>query len=269
MKKTLLLSAVAFMAIFAVNAQTVWNFSNAPFGANAIAGGSAAIDWTKNFVTTDSLLVLGSSSNVVAPANWTGITANGKTIDGTAYTYRLQTGGGGATTSPSMIPTTRYILITVTGASVIKTGMISSSSSATRTLIIVNEDQSVVDSIVNIGGATASTYTYNYNGKAGKVYLYSRASGLNYYYLSATNVVKNKLPFVPSVSTGINQVMSDLGISFNGTEVVNTKGLNIEVYSVLGKKVAASKTSISTSNLQKGIYIVRAAGLNGSLKFSI
>ena len=67
----------------------------------------------------------------------------------------------------------------------------------------------------------------------------------------------------------VNQVLSDKGVSFNGTVVINTQGLDIEVYSVLGKKVATSKTNISTANFQKGVYVVRATGTNDSLKFSI
>ncbi len=254
---------MAFMAIVALNAQTVWNFSNAPFGANAIAGGSAAIDFTKNYVTTDSLLVIGS-----ATATPFAIDANAKTIDGTSYSYRLKTGGGGAPVSPSKVPTTRYLLFTVSGASTISAGMISSSSSATRTLIIVNEDQSLLDSVVNIGGATATTYTYNYTGKAGKVYLYSRASGINYYYLSVTNVVKTSQPFIP-VSTGLNSTITEKIVTFNGSEVLNPKGVNLEVYNMLGKKVATSKTNISTTNFQKGIYVVRASGSNDSMKIII
>lgn len=265
MKKTLLLSAMAFIAVLGLNAQTVWNFSNSPFGATGAAGGSAVINFAANYATTDSLLVIGTNGTV----NWTGLTTNSKTIDGTSYTYRLQTGGGGSPTLPSLIPTTRYLLFTVSGTSTFNIGMISSSTSLpNRTLIIVNEDQSKVDSIVSINGTTAATYTYNYTGKAGKVYLYSRSSGINFYYLSVTNVVKTSKPFLPATS-GVSQVLTDNGVSFNGREITNSNGLEIEVYNMMGKKVTTSKTNISTINLQKGIYVVRAAGSNESLKFSI
>ena len=70
-------------------------------------------------------------------------------------------------------------------------------------------------------------------------------------------------------STGVNQVLTDKGVSFNGTEILNTKGLSLEVYNVLGKKVAASTTSIPTANFQKGVYIVRVSGTNASLKICI
>jgi len=68
---------------------------------------------------------------------------------------------------------------------------------------------------------------------------------------------------------GVKQVLSDKGVSFNGTEILNNNGLSLEVYNVLGKKVATSMTSIPTAHFQKGVYIVRISGMNDSLKISI
>jgi hypothetical protein len=246
MRKTLLSLAIAILSVVAVNAQTVWNFSNAPFGA------TPTVTFTSTF--TNAALTVGTDG-----ISMFAVDASAKTIDGTAYTYRLKTGGGGAPVAPSKIPTTRYLSLNVSGTSTINVGMISSSSSATRTLIIVNADQSVLDSIVNVSGSTATTYTYNYTGAASTIYLYSRTSGINYYYLSATNVVL----------AGVNQVLADKGISFNGSEIKNDNHLDIEVYNVLGKKVAASKVEISTGNFHKGVYMVRVAGTTQSLKFVI
>jgi len=70
-------------------------------------------------------------------------------------------------------------------------------------------------------------------------------------------------------ATAVKQVLTDKGVSFNGTEIVNAKGLSLEVYSVLGKRVASSLTSIPTTNFQKGVYIVRVSGTNDSLKICI
>lgn len=246
MKKTLLLIAVALISLSNINAQKVWNFSNAPFGA------TPTVVFTSTF-TNDALTVGTDGTALFA------LDASGKTIDGTSYTYRLKTGGGGAPVAPSKIPVTRYLSFNVSGNSTINVGMMSSSSSATRTLIVVNADQSVLDSIVNVSGTAAATYTYNYTGAASTIYLYSRASGINYYYLSATNVVL----------ASVNQVLADKGVAFNGKEITNNNSLDIEVYDVTGKRVASSKTAISTSNFQKGIYLVRAAGIAQTLKFSI
>lgn len=209
MKKNLLIYiALATLSVTGF-AQTVWNFSNDPFGVNGATGGSAPIDFNKNYTTADGLLVATNGT-----ALW-GLTANNKTIDGTSYTYRLQSGGGGAAVAPSKIPTTRYLKFNVSGTSTINVGMISSNSTTTRTLIIVNQDESVVDSIVNIGGATAATYTYNYPGPASSLYLYSRTSGINFYYVSATNVVL----------TGTNDI--------NANKVVKS----VQLYDATGKKL--------------------------------
>jgi len=247
MKRTLLFTAIACMTVFGVNAQTVWNFSNAPFGA------TPTVVFTSTFTTPDGLTVGTDGTNLFT------LEANGKTIDGVAYTQRLKTGGSCSPVAPSKIPVTRYLAFDVSGPSTINIGMISSSSGATRTLIVVNANESVLDSVVNISGTTASTYTYNYTGAASKIYLYSRSSGINYYYLSATSVV----------ITSLNQILTDKGVSFNGSEICNTKGLSLEVYNVLCKRVASSMTSIPTANFQKGIYIVRASGMNNSLKICI
>ena len=72
-----------------------------------------------------------------------------------------------------------------------------------------------------------------------------------------------------NTGTSLNKILSDKGVSFNGTQIMNTKGLSLEVYSVLGKRVASSTASISTTNFQKGVYIVRVSGSNDSLKICI
>ena len=107
--------------------------------------------------------------------------------------------------------------------------------------------------------ATLTEATITYTGPATKLYMYNNAS-VALYYMSATNV---------ELSTGVNQISTEKDITFNGKEITNSKGLSLEVYNVLGKRVVSSTISIPTSNLSKGIYIVRVAGSNESLKFSI
>lgn len=245
MKKTLLLTFFAVLA-FGMNAQTVWNFSNAPFGS------SSTINFTANYTTSDGLTIATDGTN-----QWS-LTTNNKTIDGTPYTYRLQTGGGGAPTAPSKIPTTRYFSFNVSGNSTIAMGMISSSSSATRTLIIVNQNETVLDSITSIGGSTASTYTYNYSGPATKLYLYSRTSGINFYYLSATGVVAS-----------LKDVFIKNGVKITKSEIQNANNVELEVYNITGKKVTSSKENINLTNFSKGVYIVRIAGTGETQKFTI
>jgi hypothetical protein len=73
----------------------------------------------------------------------------------------------------------------------------------------------------------------------------------------------------PFVATAVNNVLSDKGISFNGTEIINQKGISIEVYNISGKRVTSATTSISTVNFPKGVYIVRVTGSDKSLKISL
>jgi Secretion system C-terminal sorting domain len=135
-----------------------------------------------------------------------------------------------------------------------------SSGDASRTLgVAVNGTE------VTTFASSASKNVY-LSGKyttaaAGTLTVYSKGSGM---YVCAIGVGVA----IPK-TTEINNVLTDKGVSFNGSEVVNTKGLNLEVYNMLGKKVATSKTNISTTNFQKGIYVVRVTGTNDSLKFSI
>ena len=62
--------------------------------------------------------------------------------------------------------------------------------------------------------------------------------------------------------------LEDKGVSFNGTDIVNEKNLSLEVYNVLGKLIAKSNTTINTNNFEKGIYMVRAQGVQDAFKFS-
>lgn len=68
--------------------------------------------------------------------------------------------------------------------------------------------------------------------------------------------------------SSVSNPLADV-VYFNGSEILNTEGLNIQMYNALGKLVRTSNaTSINVSDLQNGIYIVRAEGLKGALKIS-
>lgn len=252
MKRTLLLSAITIMGIFAVNAQKEWNFSNAPFG-------SAIPTYTANTIADGILIMAGATTSVV-------VDANAKKNGALSFTHRLKFGGSGApdrTTTPNL-PTTRALVVNVSGPGTISVCALSSSSSAARKLTITNGVDSLgffdaPGSYTDASSNTVGLQTFNYTGAAGKIYIYSPSSGVNIYYLSVSSYL----------SAGISSTLADKGVIFNGTEIVNSKGLSLEVYSVLGKRVSSSKSTISTSNFQKGIYFVRAAGLNEALKITI
>lgn len=243
MKRKLLSIFALGLAVIAMNAQTVWNFSEAPFGAGN------TLDFTSTFAVNGLTVATDGTSM------WT-TDANNKTIDGTAYTYRLKSGGGGSPAVGSKIPTTRFLSFNVSGPSVINIGMISSSSSASRIMRIVNTDQSVVDSIVDVIGTAAVTYTYNYQGGPSTIYLYSASSGINFYYLSATNL-----------TTGTTNTLKDKLISIQENQIVNLNNKKIRLYNALGSLVVESNKSINTSNLGHGIYMLQVEGMNKTVKF--
>jgi len=140
--------------------------------------------------------------------------------------------------------------------------------------------------VFSIGSKGSTANTFNVTGAtadAGNVALTAKPSAaysyINWKYTAtATEAIFTVSAggcIIKSIRTGA-EVLTETPnlsvsnyISFNGTQILNTKGLSLEVYNVLGKKVAGSLTSISTANFQKGVYIVRASGLNDSLKICI
>lgn len=70
----------------------------------------------------------------------------------------------------------------------------------------------------------------------------------------------------PQTVSKVNDVKSINGVSFNGSEITNNNGIELEVYNIIGKQVATATTSISTLDFPKGIYIVRAINTDSSFK---
>lgn len=280
MKKTLLLSAMILLASIAVNAQTtkIWNLGGDPtlatngspaFPVTAGIGNGTGTTGNPAFpVIINGLGITGISTNT----NMGAVNASVKTFTSpttsVAYSFvnRFQNNGAGYSgaaatdaTPTANMPIQRYISFNVSGPSAIYVLGVSGSSSSTTRAIFLSDGTNYYGSIVFPDATNITEGKINYTGSsAATLYLYSNAS-LNLYLISATNVA----------ATAVNQVLSDKGVSFNGTEITNSKGLALEVYNVLGKRVASSMTSIPTTNFQKGVYIVRAAGSIDSLKICI
>jgi hypothetical protein len=263
MKKTLLLSAMAFIVIFAVNAQKVWNLGGDPIlAATSPAFTTSSGVGTGPFpVTIDGLDITGISSN----ANMGGVNSSVKSFGTYNFVNRFQNNGAGYTgalatdlTPTTNMPVQRYLSFRVSGNSTIYVIGVTGSNSSSRTLFVTDGTTYIGKVDFPSGTGALNDGTVTYTGPAATLYLFSNSS-VNLYLISATNYL----------ASAINQVLTDQGVSFNGTEITNSKGIALEVYNVLGKKVASSMTSIPTTNFQKGIYIVRASGLNNSLKICI
>ena len=284
MKKTLLSFAIALMSVSAITAQTVWNLGGDPTvatngaaawpvstglasgvltGTTTSAGGTETINGltitTGNIVTTTLCGVVSvSAKSFTSPTTNTSYSfANKFLLNGSGYS-----GAAATDATPSVnMPTQKYASFNVSGNSTIYMIGVTGSSTSSRK-VFVTDGINYIGSVDFPGQASgtppANEGTINYTGPATKLYLFCNAS-VALYYISATNVV----------IAGVSNVLADKGISFNGKEITNKNNLQIEVYNVLGKKIATSTTNIATANLQKGVYIVKAVGTSGSLKFNI
>lgn len=211
MKKifTLIASVIVAMSVNAQE-QKVWNFS----------------DWeetTFNAVTTiDGLTVMANEESTVV------IDGNNKTIEGANNTYkctkRLKLGGTGSAEA-------RNLNFEVTGPCTINVGLISSSSSADRTLnVATGTFDNVVASLQAVGSpAQEQTYKYESNEPT-TVYLYSPSSGVNIYYIEVTYT-----------STNINNAIVEQGNE------------NAPVYNLAGQRVNKDSKGVLIQNGKKFI----------------
>ncbi|MDD4968172.1 MAG: hypothetical protein PHT07_01965 [Paludibacter sp.] len=278
MKKTLLFTVAVLLTAVSLSAQTVWNLGGDPTvatngsaawplntglanGSSTTYGGTETVNGltiTTGMISTTSLCGVVSASVKGFTSPTTSITyafVNKFLLNGAGYTGATNTD----VTPLVNMPTQKYASFDVSGNSTIYMIGVTGSNGSARNAFVTNGTSLIGTVNFPSSNAALSEGIINYTGPATKLYLFFNAS-IALCYLSATNVV---------VTTSVNQVLSDKGISYNGNEILNTNGLSLEVYNVIGKKVAASMASIPTNKFQKGVYIVRAAGLNDSMKICL
>lgn len=275
MKKTLLFATALMLCSVAINSQTTWNFggdaTNWPVFAGLANGNANPATLpggteTVNGLTINAGLVASTSTSpcgVVSASSKT-FTSTGGTVYSFANKFMLNGSGytGAVNTDATPLvnmPTSRYASFSVSGNSTIYMIGMTGSNTSSRKLFVT--DGTTYVGGVDFPGQASGTPPLNdgtitYTGPATTLYVFGNAS-VALYYLSATN----------AVLTSVNKTLSDKGVGYNGSEVSNKNGLSLEIYNMLGKKVASSITAISTSNLQKGVYLVRSAGIKEGLKF--
>lgn len=122
------------------------------------------------------------------------IAYNKKTVDGTKYFACFKTQGG-SKWEDSETPTSRIIEVDVTGPCTISAIMASSSKSDDRELYISTakvdsdydkDDESYVGCIDVKAADGTKQYTFDYQGEANTLYLYSHTGGINIYTISVT-----------------------------------------------------------------------------------
>ena len=107
------------------------------------------------------------------------VDGSNKTVDDIAFTSRLKLGGTGSEDA-------RHLQFIVTGPCTITAYLISSSSTADRSLnIAIGTFDNVVGSM-SAPGTTVAKQTYDYKGGAASIYLYSPDKGVNLYGIRLT-----------------------------------------------------------------------------------
>jgi hypothetical protein len=135
-----------------------WNFSSAEF--NSLQSPIA------EETTIEGLTIIASSDKAIS------YNTNNKSLDGYAFTHRLQLGGSGSTTS-------RALKFDVTGNCTVAVYMITGSGEVVRPLVVHDGTSELTR--LNTEGSAIKKYEYSYTGDGGSIYLYSGDSGINLY----------------------------------------------------------------------------------------
>ncbi|MDO9634543.1 MAG: T9SS type A sorting domain-containing protein [Paludibacter sp.] len=258
MKKTLLIAVATLLVTAGTFAQKTWIVGNDPVNFPVSPGIGAGPDLS---VYKDGL---GIHTGSLTSATMGQVEAQTPKIFGEAsYPNRFKFNGAGYTgaaiadVTPTVnMPTQRYLTISVSGNGTIKIQGVSGNSGETRRLFITN-GTSLIGTMVYPGGSAISEETVTYTGPATTLYLFTNQA-INLYRIEASSYT----------TASVDQILSNKGISFNGIEIKNTHNLSLEVYDVLGKRIASSNNNISVSSFDKGVYFVRAEGTKETLKFS-
>ncbi len=260
MKKTLLLLVAALFVTVSMSAQKVWNFSDFEPSTGIGAGPGLSV-----FIQD-----LGIHTGTQTGTNMGAVNSNSKTFGSYSFTQRFQFGGGGypganaADEVPTVnMPTQRFVTVKVTGpGTIIVHGLTASSSSDRR--LFVTDGVNLLGNLPFPASTDVSEQTLQYTGGPTVLYFFCN-NGINLYRLEVTSATTHS---IADFTNNVEQVLVDKGVFFNGSEVVNPNAVRLEVFNVVGKRVATSNTTINMSSFEKGIYFVRSADVKGVIKFS-
>ena len=147
-----------------VTESTWWNISDDAFNSLGTL--------TSNTIVNNLLIAANATSAVT-------VDGSSKTVDGISFSSRLKLGGAGTTES-------RHVSFMVTGPCNITAYLISSSSSADRTLNIAAGTFDNVVGSMSAPGTAVNKQSFDYSGDATTFYLYSSSGGVNIYGIRLT-----------------------------------------------------------------------------------
>ncbi|MDA3879244.1 MAG: cadherin-like beta sandwich domain-containing protein, partial [Prolixibacteraceae bacterium] len=169
--KTFTLKFLVMVCAFVVSGMTMghaqeWNISSDNF--NALGD---IVETT----TVDGLTIYASAEKDVT------IDDNNKSVDGMDFSFRLKLGGSGSLSDG--VAETRVLAFDVAGNTNISVAAMSSNSDNDRELIVVNATSGDTIGTHAALGAELTMSTFQYEGDATSIYMYSPSSGVNIYYI--------------------------------------------------------------------------------------
>lgn len=209
---------------------------------------AASVSWNfkdnafKNLGTIRSTTTVNNLTLIATAEKTMSVNPNSQTVDGTQYTYCLSLEGSGSKDY-------RCVKVPVSGASTIKVTLMSSGSNE-RSLVIANESGAQLATLS--AGTSAATKSYNYNGSAGYIYLYSAGSGINLYKIQIDSKSDSSVPTNPtdgSIVTNFSDLVSAISKAEKaGGGKVYVKGTSIDCTGQI--KLSASNANVSIIGLQ-------------------
>lgn len=216
-------------------ASTSWNFKDDAF---------KKLGTIHSTVTVNNLTLIATQDKTMS------IHPNTQTVDGTQYTYCLSLEGSGSKKY-------RCVKIPVAGVSTIKVTLMSSGSN-NRSLVIEDEAGSKLGSL--LAETTATTKSFNYNGSAGYLYLYSSDSGINIYKIQVDNKSDSAVPADPTDGTIVTNFKDLLTAISNAEKAgggrVYVKGTSIDCTGQIKLSRSNAKVSIIGLKNSDGSYPV-------------
>lgn len=203
-------------------ASTSWNFKDNAFKNLGVI---------RSTITVDNLTLLATEEKTMS------VNPDSQTVDGILYPYCLSLEGSGSTDY-------RSVKVPVAGASTIKVTLRSSGNN-TRSLVIADESGTPLTTLDAESNAT--TKSYNYNGQAGYVYLYSTNSGILLYKIQVDDKSGSSDPTDGTIVTNFNELLSAISAAEKaGGGNVYVKGTSIDCT----EQIKLSKSNVSIIGLQ-------------------
>ena len=206
-------------AIPSYAASTSWNFKDNDF---------------KNLGTIRSTITVNNLTLIATEDKTMSVNPNTQTVGTTTYTYCLSLEGSGSREY-------RSVKVPVSGESTIKVTLMSSGDSE-RFLAIADENGTELTTLS--AKTSAETVTYNYNGVAGSLYLYSKGSGINLYKIQVDDKSGSTDPTDGTIVTNFNDLVSAISkAEKDKTGTIYVKGTSIECT----EQIKLSKTNVNIS----------------------